>query len=199
MKVLLADDHGLFRDSMAIWLKQYPEPMQIEFAIDWASLIKKLDNSFTLIMLDLNMPGMFGATSIGELAKSFPNTPILVVSANEDPQTINACIEHGASGYITKASDGQEIIKAVSTVLNGEIYQPTSYSTNTRLLAPEALNKRQFELLSHLATGETNKIIAQKMRLSEGTIKQYVSQILDILDVDNRTQAGNKARKILGF
>ncbi len=199
MKVLLADDHGLFRDSMAIWLKQYPEPMQIKFASDWTSLTKQLDESLALIMLDLGMPGMSGATSICELVKRLPNTPILVVSANEEPQTIAACIECGASGYITKASEGQEILKAVSTVLNGDIYQAINSSKHTESLTTETFSKKQFELLAHLAKGSTNKAIAQKMNLSEGTIKQYVSQLLDILDVDNRTQAGNKARKILGF
>ena len=105
MKILLADDHGLFRDSMATWLQQYPESMEIQFASDWASLTTQLDPKLALIMLDLGMPGMTGPNSIGELLKLLPTVPILVVSANDEPLTINACFESGASGYITKASN----------------------------------------------------------------------------------------------
>lgn len=199
MKILLADDHGLFRDSMATWLQQYPEPMEIEFASDWTSLTTQLDPKLALIMLDLGMPGMSGPNSIRELIKLLPTTPILVVSGNDEPVTIRACLESGASGYITKASDGCEILKAVSTVLNGGIYRPLLPSQNEQPLVASSLSKKQFELLACLAKGFSNREIALQLNLSEGTIKQYVSQLLTILHVDNRTQAGNKARKILSF
>jgi len=199
VKILLADDHGLFRDSMAVWLKQLDNNVDIEFASDWTSLNDQLNETLDLVMLDLGMPGMLGATSICELLKRFPMLPVLVVSANEDQRTIDACLTCGASGYITKASDGQEILKAVSTVLDGKIYQPQIASQNEVPLATETFTRKQFELLACLAKGDSNKAIAEKMHLSEGTIKQYVSQLLTILEVDNRTQAGNKARKILGF
>tara|TARA_R110002050_G_scaffold9504_1_gene33228 strand:- start:375700 stop:376299 length:600 start_codon:yes stop_codon:yes gene_type:complete len=199
VKILLADDHGLFRDSMATWLQQYPESMEIQFASDWASLTTQLDPKLALIMLDLGMPGMTGPNSIGELLKLLPTVPILVVSANDEPLTINACFESGASGYITKASNGCEILKAVSIVLNGGMYQPLAASQNDHPLSTPVLSNKQFELLACLAEGISNKEIAKQLNLSEGTVKQYVSQLLTILDVDNRTQAGNKARKILCF
>lgn len=199
MKVLLADDHGLFRDSMATWLQQqYPAPLKIKFASDWTSLLTQLDPSLAMIMLDLGMPGMSGAASISGLTKRLPNVPILVVSANEDLSTIKACIECGASGYITKASDGCEILEAVSTVLKGAIYQPSMPTDNNEQLTEHSLSKKQFELLACLAKGLSNKDISKQLNLSEGTVKQYVSQLLTLLDVDNRTQAGNKAKTILG-
>lgn len=199
MKILLADDHGLFRDSMATWLQQYPESMDIEFASDWSSLITQLNPSLSLIMLDLSMPGMSGPNSISELIKRLPTVPILVVSANDEPLTIKACFDSGASGYITKASDGYEILEAVSIVLNGGIYQPLTASQNNQSFSIPTLTNKQFELLACLAKGITNKEIANQLNLSEGTVKQYVSQLLTLLDVDNRTQASNKARKILCF
>ena len=199
MKILLADDHGLFRDSMATWLKQYPELMEIKFASDWTSLTKQLDPKLALIMLDLGMPGMNGPSSIRELIKRLPTVPILVVSANDLPFTIRACFECGASGYITKASDGCEILKAVSIVLNGDTYRPPIAAQNQQPLSSPSLSTRQFELLACLAKGISNREIALQLNLSEGTVKQYVSQLLTILNVDNRTQAGNEARKILSF
>lgn len=199
MKILLADDHGLFRDSMATWLQQYPESMDIEFASDWSSLITQLNPTLALVMLDLSMPGMSGPNSISELIKRLPTVPILVVSANDEPLTIKACFDSGASGYITKASDGYEILEAVSIVLNGGIYQPLTASQNNQSFSTPTFTNKQFELLSCLAKGITNKEIANQLNLSEGTVKQYVSQLLTLLDVDNRTQASNKARKILCF
>jgi DNA-binding NarL/FixJ family response regulator len=199
VKILLADDHGLFRDSMATWLQQYPESMDIEFASDWSSLITQLNPTLALVMLDLSMPGMSGPNSISELIKRLPTVPILVVSANDEPLTIKACFDSGASGYITKASDGYEILEAVSIVLNGGIYQPLTASQNNQSFSTPTFTNKQFELLSCLAKGITNKEIANQLNLSEGTVKQYVSQLLTLLDVDNRTQASNKARKILCF
>tara|TARA_R110001606_G_scaffold361754_7_gene515171 strand:- start:67051 stop:67650 length:600 start_codon:yes stop_codon:yes gene_type:complete len=199
VKILLADDHGLFRDSMATWLQQYPESMEIEFAADWDSLITQLDPKLALVMLDLSMPGMYGPNSICELIKRLPIVPILVVSANDEPLTIKACFDSGASGYITKASDGCEILKAVSIVLNGGTYQPLSTSQESHSLSTPTLSNKQIGLLTCLADGLSNREIANQLNLSEGTVKQYVSQLLTLLNVDNRTQAGNKARKILCF
>lgn len=199
MKFLLADDHGLFRDSMAVWLKQYSANIDIIFAVDLDGLLEQLDNRIDLLLLDLGMPGMSGAASIQMIKSIEPDTPILVVSANHEKQTISTCLQAGASGYITKYSDGEEILDAVDRVLKGQNYSPKiSYQSDTLQLT-EALNRKQLELLSHLAEGASNKVIAEKMFLSEGTVKQYVSQVLRILQVENRTQAGNRAKLILGI
>lgn len=199
MKILLADDHGLFRDSMATWLQQYPAQLTITFASDWPSLIAQLDPDLSIIMLDLAMPGMSGAASISRLTKRLASVPILIVSANDDPNTIKACLHFGASGYLTKASDGCEILNALSIVLKGETYRPPVITEQNRPLSNPSFSNKQLELLAHLAEGISNKDIAKLMNLAEGTVKQYVSQLLTLLDVDNRTQAGNKARTLLGF
>ena len=199
MNILLADDHGLFRDSMSIWLQQYPDNITISLASDWSSLQGQLQPTLDLIMLDLAMPGMSGASSIMKLRKQLSHVPVLVVSANEDPMTIQACLDAGAAGYNTKASEGSEILNAVTTVLKGEIYRCSTSSQTENTAAQLLFSKKQFELLTHLANGQSNKVIAADMGLSEGTIKQYVSKLLTLLEVDNRTQAGYKARDILGF
>ncbi len=198
MKILIADDHGLFRDSMATWLKSYSNAFDIMLASDWQSLIKKLESAPSLVMLDLEMPGMSGILSLCELTKQWPMIPFLIVSATDDPMIINACIECGAKGYITKASDGQEIIKAVSNILDGGSYQTVVASQSHHKKANHTLNKKQLQILAYLAEGLSNKDIAKKLHFSEGTVKQYVSQLLTSLNVDNRTQAANQAKKFLG-
>lgn len=204
MRILLADDHGLFRDSMAVWLQRCPDrigeggEVEVEFAVDWDSLWARLPEGFDLLLVDLGMPGMDGAASVDRLRAAAPATPILVVSANGERAVIEACLDAGAAGYITKASPGEEILEAVATVLRGARYRP-SLPEEARPLPMETLSERQRQVLARLARGESNRTIAERLALTEGTVKQYVSQLLDILDVDNRTQAGNLARQLLGI
>jgi DNA-binding NarL/FixJ family response regulator len=197
LSILLADDHGLFRDSMAVWLKKLEDNIVIEFASNYVEVEALLNRNFDLLLIDLGMPGMAGCVSIKKLGKRFPQTPILVVSANEQPQMIHACLNAGASGYVTKASDGNDILVAVKTVLQGKPYFPKKHN-NSLTNQSVRFSDRQLQLLTLLAAGKSNREISETLFLTEGTVKQYVSHILDILRVDNRNQAGIRARQILG-
>ncbi len=196
MRLLLADDHGLFRDSMAVWLKQLNENLTIDFADDLDSVEKNIrQNKYDLAMIDLGMPGMQGAVSIKKIYSQLNDTPLLVVSADENPQAIRSCIDAGASGYVTKSSSGDTILLAAKQVLSGARYLPIDMGKTDTF----DLSEKQKQILAHLAEGLGNRDIAEKMCLSEGTIKQYVTKLLRLLDVDNRMQAGLKARELLGI
>ena len=198
MKLLLADDHGLFRDSMAVWLKQLNDHVDIVFASSFDSVCKALDNhDFDLLMLDLGMPGMQGALSIRKLLAMTGVTPLIVVSADENSLTIQSCLDAGAAGYVTKSSEGETILKAARSVLEGGSYIPPSL--HAQLREQPGFTDKQMQLLALLAEGRSNRYIADEMHLAEGTVKQYVTRMLRQLDVDNRMQAGLKARKILGI
>ncbi len=196
MRLLLADDHGLFRDSMAVWLKQLDENLIIDFADSLNSVKNNLQqNNYDLVMMDLGMPGMQGAVSIKQICSQLGNTPVLVVSADENPLAIRSCIDAGASGYVTKSSPGDTILLAARQVLSGAHYLPINIDSADTI----DISDKQKQILAHLAEGLSNKEIAEKMCLSEGTIKQYVTTLLRRLNVDNRMQAGLKARDILGI
>lgn len=196
LRLLLADDHGLFRDSMAVWLKQLDNDLFIDFADSFDSVSALiLQSNYDLVMMDLGMPGMQGAVSIKRLCLLLVNTPLLVVSADESPLAIRSCIDAGASGYVTKSSPGDTILLAVRNVLSGAEYIPVTANASNKL----TLSDKQKQILAHLAEGLSNKAIAGKMCLSEGTIKQYVTKLLKQLDVDNRMQAGLKAKEFLGI
>ena len=196
MRLLLADDHGLFRDSMAVWLKQLDENLIIDFADSLNSVKNNLQqNNYDLVMMDLGMPGMQGAVSIKQICSQLGNTPVLVVSADENPLAIRSCIDAGASGYVTKSSPGDTILLAARQVLSGARYLPINIDSADTI----DISDKQKQILAHLAEGLSNKEIAEKMCLSEGTIKQYVTTLLRRLGVDNRMQAGLKARGILGI
>ena len=196
MHLLLADDHGLFRDSMAVWLKQLDDDLIIDFADSFNSVIHLIQkNSYDLVMMDLGMPGMQGAVSIKQVCSHLCLTPLLVVSADESPMAIRSCIDAGAFGYVTKSSPGDTILLAARQVLSGAKYIPATANGSN---VPD-LSDKQKQILAHLADGLSNKDIAENMCLSEGTIKQYVTKLLRLLGVDNRIQAGLKARNLLGI
>ncbi len=197
MKILLADDHALFRDSMSIWIQQLPEITEVKFAEDKESVLKILAEDLNLIMLDLDMPNMSGILSVSEFTKK-TDAPILIVSANQSVTVAQACLKAGASGYICKLCSGEEILEAVKIVLNGERYiQKLGVCVNETAIHTD-LSLKQMKILYLLGEGYSNKQIAEKLFLSIGTVKQYVSNILNILDVENRTQAGKLSHKILG-
>ncbi len=199
IKILLADDHGLFRDSMAVWLQRLSADGRKHIDIDFSSSFDEVaghlsKQRYDLILLDLNMPGMEGVISVRHFAALAANTPIVVVSADDNQTTIRACMDAGIAGYVTKSSDGETILQALRQVLAGQSCFPAL--PNGEL---PRLNEKQQKILSLIIKGNSNRAISEQLHLTEGTVKQYVSQLLDILDVDNRTQAAKKARELLGM
>jgi len=146
-------------------------------------------------MMDLGMPGMQGAVSVKQICSQMNTTPLLIVSADENAQTIRSCVDAGAAGYVTKSSSGDTILLAVKQVLSGTSYLPIDIDKTSTI----DLSEKQKQILAYLAEGLSNKDIADKMCLSQGTIKQYVTKLLRLLEVDNRMQAGLKARDLLGI
>jgi len=197
MTILLADDHGLFRESIKRWLEsEYPE-CSIVTAARHDDVRNQLNAKLQprMVMLDLNMPGMDGVDSIRSLHTDWPDIPILIVSANEDKTAIRSCIEAGAAGFVPKSGDGHAMLDAIKDILKGKTAIPAGVMS---IQTPQFTEKQQ-KILRLLAKGLSNKGIAQSTYLTEGTVKQYVSAILSKLNVDNRVQAGIRAREILGL
>ena len=198
MKLLLADDHRLFRESMQAWLEQANIGACISVAASYDEVMAQLSENhpFNLIMLDLNMPGMQGVVSVPPICEQANPAPVLIISANRNPVTIQTCLTNGASGYVPKASDGASIIEAIHALLGGETYVPEDIREASDI---PTFTEKKIKLLMLLAKGKSNREMAEELYLSEGSMKQYISKILRILQVDNRTQASIKAREILGI
>jgi len=196
MRILIADDHGLFRDGVCSLLAQY-DAFEIECAASLAeteALLKRYDD-ISLLMIDLKMPGMAGASTVRTLVSRRPGLKVLVVSANESPEMMRRCIQAGAVGYLLKSAAAEKMIQAVRQVLGGGSWVPRQALD----AASVTLSVRQEQILAHLAQGHSNRDIAVSLGLREGTVKQYVSELLYVLNVGNRTQAGFRAREILGM
>ncbi len=200
MHILLADDHELLRDGMHQMLKVMNDHFIIHEAGSLPELLERLKQfpDIILILMDLSMPGMDGVRSLTNVRQAAPATPLVVISAKEDVQTIQAAIKTGASGYIPKSSPASIIQSAIRLVLDGGIYIPPHLMNHTQLpgAAANTISPRQIEVLSLLAQGLSNKDIAHKLNVAEGTVKQHTHAIFEILGLSNRPQAVLKAREI---
>ena len=157
-----------------------------------------------LVLLDLSMPGVRGFSGLMYLRAQHPDVPVAVVSGNEDRAVIRRCIDFGASGYIPKTTDIEDMRSAIRTVLEGRTWTPPDVD----LAAPPdkdtldivrrlaSLTPQQVRVLMMLSEGLLNKQIAYELTVSEATVKAHVSAILQKLGVDSRTQAVIAASKI---
>ena len=201
-KILVADDHPLFRDAIVniIGIK-FPgsttyETEDIESTLNFL----KDNDEIDLILLDLNMPGMSGLNGLLDLRNQCPTTPVVIVSAEQEKQKVLQTLSYGAVGFISKSSSKDTIGEAIESVFQGEVYLPSDIMRSEANAAttkaeykvtPEnisLLTRRELIVLQHLIKGEANKQIAFNLHISETTVKSHVSSILKKLGASNRVK-----------
>jgi DNA-binding NarL/FixJ family response regulator len=196
MKIILADDHPLFRQALTITLKAHFEGTTI---ID-AQNIPELEGHLTskasadLLLLDLDIPGAQGFNSLIAIRRSHPDLGIVIISGFEDKETIHKAMNFGAAGFIPKSTPVPQMVIAIKEVLNGKLWTPdgefnVNEHTNINHDKIASLTPKQHEILLMFADGLLNKQIAYKLGTSESTIKSHASIIFLKLGVVNRTQA----------
>ncbi len=208
MKILLADDHDLFRAGLSLVLAELDTQLSLLQAasLDAALLCAESQPDLDLALLDLNMPGMDGMQGLVQFRARFPDIPAVIVSASDDLADIREVLAAGASGFIHKSTAPQVMLSALRLVLAGGVYIP-SYAlgearagdgNGAKKKAPWAggLTTRQLEVLRLLAAGKPNKLIARELDLSEGTVKIHLSAIFRVLEVNNRTEAVLAAQQL---
>lgn len=209
-RVLIADDHPLYRDALRTILPRACSATEIvEGACqqDVMTLVTS-DSDFDLIVLDLNLPGATGLSCLRYLRGAAPLTPIIVVSGNDDPEIMSEVVLAGAAGYVPKSAPSDVLIGAIRLIMAGGTYLPAAAAMTLRRSKPAALpasgpatgdplTSRQMRVLRLLAQGVSNKQIARELEISEITVKAHVSLILRKLGVSNRTQAAIAARKLV--
>lgn len=207
MRVLLVDDHHLFRQGLKFLLADL-EP-GIEFAEAdslSAALAQAGGTPPDLVLADLYMPGEEAATVLSTMRSVFESSMVVVLSSEDNPQVIRRAIEAGASGYVPKSSTPQVLVAALRLVMAGGVYipppalrafgtvmppasPPPAQLSPSTAREPEALSGRQMEVLLKAVQGKANKVIAREMQLSEGTVKAHLSAAFRALGVQNRTEA----------
>jgi DNA-binding NarL/FixJ family response regulator len=197
-RIVIVDDHPLFRDALSQTLANVVKDAVVGQAasLDELTAMLEADGNIDLVLLDLNMPGVQGFSGLMYLRAQYPQIPVVVVSASEDPKTIRRCLDLKASGFIPKSQPASAIRDALKSVLDGGIWiprgvDPKALEPESSILASKmtALTPQQMRVLMMLGEGLLNKQIAYKLDVSEATVKAHVSAILQKLGVDSRTQA----------
>lgn len=207
LKVLVADDHPLFREAVVLAIRhlegtdsQILEAGALDETCRLAAAVPDLD----LLLLDLKMPGTEGLAGLLELRSRFPALPIVIVSATEDPRMIREALAAGAMAYIPKSLDRADIADALRHVLAGETWRPEDgedAASPAGVLTAQriaALTPQQRNILKLMVAGKPNKIIAYDLGIAETTVKAHITLILRKLGVFSRTQAVLAARDFFG-
>lgn len=207
MNVLLVDDHELFRSGLKFLLADLDESIAFfEAPSCTVALELAAKSKFDIILLDLNLPGVSGLDALALLRARIEEAIIVVVSADEDRESIRQAIEAGAAGYIPKASSHAIMMAALRLVLAGGVYLPTHTfaaklppqepAANGGPMSIKHMTDRQIETLRIAMQGKANKVIARELNISEATVKAHLSSVFRALGVKNRTEAVFAAAKI---
>jgi DNA-binding NarL/FixJ family response regulator len=204
--LLIADDHPLFRGALREAVNGLFDHVDVAEAGTFEEIGAVLERGgdVDLILLDLRMPGVRGFSGLMYLRAQYPQLPIVVVSANDDPAVIRRCIEFGASGFIPKTLGIEAMRQAVARVLDGGVWTPPDIDLHASpdgeagamIARLSTLTPQQVRVLMMLSGGLLNKQIAHELDISEATVKAHVSAILQKLGVESRTQAVIAAGKI---
>jgi DNA-binding NarL/FixJ family response regulator len=197
IRVLIADDHGIIRQGLNNLLAFDPEIKVVGLASDGVEALEQaLELKPDVVLMDLMMPNMDGFVATAAIRHELPKTAVLVLTGNLEHATITRALQAGANGFVLKNLETDElcqIVKNVSparVVLSNEVAQVLAEDEKTQpLRSVENLTERETEVLGLLAQGLANKEIAQRLQLSEKTIKTHVSIILAKLGIQSRTQA----------
>lgn len=202
ISVLLIDDHTLFRSGIRSLLQRHPEFDVVGEAADGVEGIKRAKQlKPQVVLLDLNMPGMSGLETLQLLLQDCPDSAIVMLTVSEDAQDLAAALKAGASGYLLKNIDTDYLTRAVRRAAAGETVVAEAMTSKlvaqlqagTRPAEPasdlDRLTPREKEILDCLARGESNKVIARSLDLSESTVKIHVQNVLKKLNLSSRVQA----------
>ncbi len=204
--VLIADDHPMVRKALGLTLRAALGDAQIVEVATQAGLEQQLSapDSFDMVLLDLQMPGARGFSSLLQLRARRPELPVVVVSAHDRPRNISRARLYGAAAFISKGADVEQMQEALRAVQAGGSWWPPGAdqaaedAEQHELAARLAeLTPQQLRVLGALAEGLLNKQIAHELGVTENTVKIHVSAILRKLGVGRRTQAALLARELM--
>jgi len=204
VRILIADDHGLYRQGLRTFLQDSIPDVEIVEAEGLDSALEALGRGapFDLVVTDLRMPGMDGPQSLSAFREAFPAVKLVVMSGLEDRATVLASLGAGAHGYVPKSAPPEVMSDAITTVMAGRIWVPATLASWTPQTEPPPapppsvggsdgprLTPRQRDVLRLLLRGASTKEIARELDLGEGTVKVHLAGLYRALGARNRTEA----------
>ena len=211
ISVLIADDQRLMLDGLRTLLELEPDVDVVEAVEDGEVAVDAYGRLHPdVVLMDIRMPGMDGVEATRRICERWPGARVIILTTFDDDEYVFDGIRAGASGYLLKAIEGAELAEAIRTVAAGGSFMEPSVArklmtefariaephreVNTGL--PEPLSPREQAILLLMAKGLTNLEISQRLSLAEGTVKNYITTILQKLGVRDRTQAALRAREL---
>ena len=196
-RVLLVDDHALFRSGMALLVMNHPLVRDVLEAGTVVEALAHAGSAVHLVLLDHYMPGITGINGIKTLRKAFPDAVVAIVSGSTSPQDVALARDNGADGFIAKTTGSQDIQTALSALLRGQRWFADEIPAAEPLPDARAvLTAKQVEVLALLAEGLSNRAIGKRMAVSENTVRSHVSAVLFQLRVNSRAEATVAARRL---
>lgn len=211
IRVMLVDDQKLMREGLRILLELEPDLQVVSEAGDGHAALAAYADAFPdVVLMDVRMPGMDGVEATWRLRERWPEARIIILTTFDDEEYVFEGLRAGALGYLLKDVSGRELADAVRKVAaGGALIEPSVArkvlaefarlappARATEQALPEPLSEREQEILRFLSLGLSNREIAGRLNLAEGTVKNYVTAILQKLGVRDRTQAAVRAREL---
>lgn len=191
MKILLVDDHALFRAGLRMLIAAVGADVNVIEASTADEALARIgaDDDIRLCLLDLQLKSSGGLSLLEAIKQSMPQIVVVIVSGADDAATIRACIEAGAMSFISKSATPDVLTTALRHVLQGDVYLPEQITFDAKPATRPSLTPRQRDVLKCLSQGLPTKLIARELALSEYTIKEHIASIFQVLHVRNRTEA----------
>lgn len=221
MRILLVDDHDLFREGLKWLLSSLDDDLHFVEADSlkaFTEMVSQGHSTFDIVLLDVYLPDSDGLDGLSRVRELLPSVTVVVLSSRNDPQFIGTAINNGAAGFIPKSSTRGVLIAALRVVLAGGVYVPPNVLSvepakigQHQESASEArhgqekdttfefLTPRQSDVLKLAVAGKVNKIIARELNISEATVKVHLSASFRALGVKNRTEATYKVAELGWF
>jgi two-component system, NarL family, invasion response regulator UvrY len=188
IKILIADDHTMFREGLKHILAEYPDLVVADEANNGQEVLDKIwKNNYDMVLLDITMPGMTGLEALKQLKNDKPKLPVLILSMHPEEQYAIRVLRAGASGYLTKESAPDELITAIRKISQGKKYITPSlaerlaseFEADSERPLHDILSDREYQVLRMIAAGKTLTHIAKELSLSIKTVSTYRTRIME--------------------
>lgn len=197
MKVLIVDDHPAFITAMEALVKSMHLGVDIHTATSAEAALRHIEYHpyYQFILLDLSMTGLDGLAFLRAIKQRMLALPVIIISSSQEPETIHACINAGAVGYIPKSYGLKQMAEAIKKILGGEIYLPvecahmptqTDDSVIKQRCEQIGITDKTYQVLTWLAQSKTNKEIAEELNVSVHTVKAHLAKLFERLQTSNR-------------
>lgn len=198
MKIIIADDDGLIRDSLKLLLGLEDDIEVIGTANNGKEAFQLCQaNRPDIVLMDIRMPVMDGVLGTKLIKENFHDVKVVLLTTFKDDEYIREAVKNGAEGYILKNQSSDSIMESLRTVYKGNtVFEKDVINVITDMIKEEKnkkpsdfnLSQREFEVLALIAEGLSNKEIAEKLFLGEGTVRNYITNVLEKLELRDRTQ-----------